>query len=493
MSRGLPFGALAAVALLATSCGSGAPSAPPPGSTLVRALGDPDGDGVLNSVAGLPLLPRTELAPAAPVKRVLATLAQISDPHIVDEESPLRVEVIDRLGGSLTSSFRPQEALSTQVLAAAIQSVNTLAPDAVLVTGDIADNAQSNELGWAITALGGGTVTPDSGSPGYVGVQETDSADPFFYRPDIDAPRQPGLLGRAQEAFASPGLTAPWLPAVSNHDVLVQGLVRPDAALGAQAASGKKLTRPSEEATNLARRSQLDPARIERLLTSGTLGEFRDVPADPKRRLLAQGEAVARLAKAAGVPTQGPLLMYDRQIAKGIRVVVLDTADRTGTSVGVLRAPELRWLEQTLGAHSGDQFLIVSPTPLEDTRGGDQAFKILDRTPGVVAVLAGDTHRSRIRPRQTATGGYWLVRAPSLADYPQQVRAYRLVELTDGGLALETWLIDHAGDSRQGGSIGLAGVSRDLAFLDTQGGRPRGWSGTLQDQNATLYLPKRRA
>ena len=119
VSRGLPLGALATVALLVTGCGSGAPSAPPPGSTLVHALGDPDGDGVLNSVAGLPLLPRTELAPVAPVKRVLATWAQVSDPHIVDEESPLRVEVIDRLGGSLTSSFRPQEALSTHARFAA--------------------------------------------------------------------------------------------------------------------------------------------------------------------------------------------------------------------------------------------------------------------------------------------------------------------------------------------------------------------------------------
>jgi hypothetical protein len=35
---------------------------------------------------------------------------------------------------------------------------------------------------------------------------------------------------------------------------------------------------------------------------------------------------------------------------------------------------------------------------------------------------------------------------------------------------------------------GLAGVARELAFLDAQGGRPQGFAGTRADRNARLYV-----
>jgi hypothetical protein len=34
----------------------------------------------------------------------------------------------------------------------------------------------------------------------------------------------------------------------------------------------------------------------------------------------------------------------------------------------------------------------------------------------------------------------------------------------------------------------MAGVSRELAYLDVQGGRPKGFAGTRLDRNARLYL-----
>jgi metallophosphoesterase (TIGR03767 family) len=475
-------------ALLAAGCG-GADGAPQlqPGSTLANTIVDTDRDGVLEPGPGAALVPRTDLAPAAAVARTLVTLAQISDLHVVDEESPLRVEVVDRTGGSVTSAFRPQEALTTQVVEAAVHSVNRLAPDAVLVTGDLADNTQENEVGWALTLLGGGEVNPDSGVPGYEGVQQTNTGDPFFYRPDLDAPRHIGLLSDAQTRFRATGLAAPWLPAVSNHDVLVQGVVPVDGVLAREARGARKLERPSAEARAVARDGVLDRDRLERLLIDDRLGLFRSVGADPARRLLGP-QTVATVARAAAVPTLRDSLVYDREVASGVRVVVLDTANRSGGSDGELPAWQVEWMRQTLRTNQGDRFIVVAPTPLELTRGGDAALAALDATPGVVAVVSGDTHRNLITPRAGPSGGFWLVRAPSLVDFPQQVRALRLVELTDGRVALQTWLIDHAGVAGAPGPLGLAGISRELAFLDTQGGRPRGWSGQAADRNATLYL-----
>ena len=70
----------------------------------------------------------------------------------------------------------------------------------------------------------------------------------------------------------------------------------------------------------------------------------------------------------------------------------------------------------------------------------------------------------------------------SLADFPQQARAFRLVQTAGGRLALETWMLDHDGR-------GLAGTARELAHLDAQGGRPQRFAGAREDRNARLYLP----
>ena len=80
-------------------------------------------------------------------------------------------------------------------------------------------------------------MSPDSGGPGYEGVQAPDWPDDIFWRPDgpgadgpdffrreFGYPHHPGLLERALREFSAAGLSIPWLSCFGNHEALNQGV-----------------------------------------------------------------------------------------------------------------------------------------------------------------------------------------------------------------------------------------------------------------------------
>ena len=435
-------------------------------STLHGTLVDRDGDGFLEPGPGEPLG-----GTRARAGRTLSTFGQLTDTHVRDEESPARVPFLDRIGPPVSSTFRPQEAFSTQVLCAAVSALNREHPQAVVVTGDIVDSAQENELDQALEVLGGGVVAPDSGDPGYDGVQAASNPDPFFFRPDNDAPRHPGVLDAAQRRFHTDGLRAPWFPAIGNHDVLVQGEV-PATPEIERIATGNEMVVGIDPESVPPLDEDSAPAAVNALLTQGDVfGRSQTVPADPRRRHLQPGEVVSRLADAAGVRPAGDRLDYAFDIGPSVRGIVLDTVDRSGGSDGVLSGAQLAWLRRELVA-TGDRWIVV----FAHNALPEPALALLDRTPRVAAVIRGNSHRNAIAPRD----GYWLISTSSLADFPQQARMFRLRE-APGGAVLETWMVDQDGH-------GLAGVARELAYLDAQGGRPQGFAGRPTDRNMRLFV-----
>ena len=383
---------------------------------------------------------------------------------------------LDRLGGVFSPTFRPQEALTAQVLDASVRSLNRERPQAVVVTGDLADNAQANELDTARAVLDGGRVRPDSGAPGYTGVQEADNPDPFYYRPDSDPPRHPGLLDAAQRAFTAHGLDAPWYPVLGNHDLLAQGEVPPTPAIQALATGDRAVE--SLDPRLRPRPGTDSKAAVAAVLAGGLPGRTRKVPADPARRLLSPAEVLQRLGRRG---RDGGRLDYTFDVGPSVRGIVLDVVNRAGGARGVVTPAQLAWLRGALRSAGRRYVVVFSHQPLSTSDGGEAALRALDAAPNVVAAIAGHRHYNSIAPR--ASGPYWLIETASLADYPQQARCFRLVRTT-GGVALETWMVDQDG-------AGLAGVSRELAYLDAQGGRPQGFAGRPQDRNARLALPLR--
>jgi 3',5'-cyclic AMP phosphodiesterase CpdA len=485
---------LSALPLVLAACGGESESRnhSHDGSTLGQRWIDPRGDGQLQLGPGEPFSHRTELGPRSAATATLATLAHVTDAHVLDASSPARVTFLDRLGPPFESTFRPQEALTAQVLAGAGAAVRALRPQLVIQGGDLIDNDQHNELERALAILRGARVDPGSGRDGYYGVQSASDTDPFYYRPDVDAPRHPGLLQRAVRPFTAAGVTAPVIPVLGDHDALVAGELVPTAVTRSLAVGDRALwdlppglTLPTGTRATLLASPDGPPAPtlVGDLLTRALSGPTVRVPADPRRRELSFAEVLARLAPASAPPAGR--LDYERDLGPRLRLIVLDLVRRGGGSGGLVNAGQPAWLRAKLAGAGSRHVIVVSHQPLTGSAGGDELLQILDRAPNLIAAVSGHTHRNQLVARRTAAGGYWLISTASLIDFPQQARALRVITTAGGGVAIQTWMLDHvfAGD--------LGTIARQLSYLDAQGGRPRGFAGARNDRNAVLYLPPR--
>ena len=269
-------------AVLLAACLAGAAAAheaDPAGHTTVEQsvvpgpVRDPARPGYLELVAGpgSPYVTRPlgemVIDPArAQRRRSLAYFAQLTDFQLADEESPARVEFLDR---GASSAWRPHEAFHPHAIDLSLRQVNAFADASpiaqgdgtrapmnfALATGDNSDNQQRNETIWVRQLIEGGTHDPNSGrrvddyaecgpliqqallaketppEPAYTGVQ--DYRDYFvaedFYDPNDPRgqwesfPRYRGLMDRAQKPFEAVGLKVPSYLANGNHDGLVQG------------------------------------------------------------------------------------------------------------------------------------------------------------------------------------------------------------------------------------------------------------------------------
>lgn len=392
--------ALAGAALVAAAVSPAlaAPAARTAGRTTLQGtvVGDVAADyATLRTGPGWPRVVRRDLAKELPGRAQRRTsllyFAALDELHYTDEESPARVEFLDRAGTPFTSAWKPQEALVAFEDDQTIRAVNALAaaspvPAAggrrarmglAVVTGDMADNQQFNEDRGVLRLLEGGRLDPNSGvaqslpcpagplpageAERYTGVQdyrdytETDA----FYDPNQPAgryarwPRYPGLMDRAQQPFTAAGLAVPSYVTLGNHDRLQQGNQAPNAAFEAVAVGCAKVYAdplanpgggPGASAPTTA------PTRVAA------------VPADPSRRSLSYPEyralfAAGRQRDAHGFryvdpgqlrASNGAASYYAFSPRPGLRFVSINTVSEGGvagpSAEGNIDNPQFQWL-----------------------------------------------------------------------------------------------------------------------------------------------------
>lgn len=512
---------------------------------LVRAAGEPH---VLRAELGV----RAQAGRAARRRGVIA-FAQISDVHVIDTQSPLRVEWTDRFDdpsplpartGLFASAYRPQEMLSAQVADAMVREINAIGRGPVtgrplaltIQTGDNSDNSQHNEVRWNIDVLDGAVVRPDSGSTrAYEGVADDDplTYDRAYWHPHrppagrtADAaktrfgfPTVPGLLDAARRPFRAQGLAMPWYTCFGNHDGLVQGnFPAATLQLNAIATGPLKIISPP---------AGLDPAALTTALAAGDLGDLlsslllspgvRVVTPDPGRRLIARADIVEEHFTTTGLPRGHGFTATNRRegtayytfVAEGCRFIVLDTVNPNGYADGSIDRTQLAWLKATLDAMHGGIAMVFShhtsstmTNPLVGTGGdleprvtGDEVLKVLLGHTEVIAWVNGHTHRNEITAhrRPSGSGGFWEINTASHIDWPQQSRIIEVVDNRDGTLSIFTTMVDHAGPVTGRHDLrtptGLAGLSRELAANDWQDRTDAGL-GTRRDRNVELVVRK---
>jgi len=532
---------------------------PPLPATLGRTLAEgPAGAGGYRPViaaAGEPHRTRTALGVVSDAGRSarrqgLISFVQLSDIHIVDAQSPLRLEWTDRLDdpsplpatGLFTSSYRPQEMLTGQVADAMVRAINRIGSGPVtgrpfalaIQTGDNSDNSQLNEVRWNIQVLNGGAMRVDSGNLGtWEGVADSTRAtyDPAYWHPHgnpvgtpVDRPRAeygfpvvPGLLDAARRPFTAEGLSIPWYSVFGNHDGLAQGnFPASTLQLNLIALGALKIVSPplGLDPGQLLEDLTTDPAALLTNLLSGVGNAgVRAVAPDLNRRLLTRRQIVEQHFLLGGAPFGHGFTSTNRQQGTAyyhfdqaqFRFVVLDTVNPNGYADGSLDKTQFAWLTALL-AQSTDKVVLVFSHHTSDTMGNPliatggsletrvTGAKVLDAllaAPQVVAWINGHTHRNKVTPRpRPGGGGLWEITTASHIDWPQQARIIEVADNRDGTLSIFTTMVDHAGPPSAGAGTAspeqLAGLARELAAND--------WHdhdaglGTLDDRNVELLV-----
>jgi metallophosphoesterase (TIGR03768 family) len=469
---------------------------------------------------GLPYVKRIELAPAYTggpnVERILSFFA-ISDIHITDKESPAQVMWVGwnaPFGSSLSSAYSPVVLSSTQVLDAAVQTINALhrqSPlDFGISLGDTINNNQYNELRWYIDVLDGKRITPSSGA--HAGAGTIDYQKPF------------------NAAGLDPLI--PWYQVLGNHDQFFMGSYYEfdktlSAHIGSQVLNCSNNCPPTYAGireTGFYMGVVDGTTPYGDLIKAGPETDFLRPPtvvADSSRRSLTSNTSTSEnwineFFRTASHPIGHGFNLVDPVNGPGfacysfqpksdipVKIIVLDDTCKGGTgdqttnyAASCLDPVRMNWLKTELqegqdnnklmiiAAHVPilPQTSIMDPTPFSMSRqNSSQILAELHTYPNLILWISGHRHVNVVTPQpfnpETPGHGpansFWEVETASLRDFPQQFRTFDIRRNWDNTISIFATNVDPAvaegspAAKSRGYAIGAARVFGTYALADT--------------------------
>ena len=473
------------------------------------------GYGVWSFGSGLPVMERLDLMPDGyrrPADGPAARLSRFfafSDVHITDKEAPNQLILFQQIEpGAVTNTsiYSPVMAYTTQVLDAAVQTVNDLhrreAFDFGIALGDACNNAAFNEIRWYIDVMDGQWIVPSSGA--HAGADTVDFQMPFQAAGlDKDIPwyqvmgnhdhlligsfpfdADPDLAFReaytADSVWAVGNALQPDLssfpPLFDYRKLRVAPLFHPGVLDGASPFAGIIHAGRSDDPVfgGTAPKLVPDPSRRP-LLRSEWIGQFFDTASSPV------GHGFNLIApEAAGAPGDDfTCYSFVPRPDVPLKIIVLDVTQsgKDGSfdihGHGYLDARRWQWLQAELaGGQARNQLMIIaSHIPIGVSAigskmewwSGDGNMKpgfepavsledlvaTLQQATNLLLWIAGHRHLNVVKAFPAPDGrppeqGFWQVETSSLRDFPQQFRTFDIVLNSDDTVSILSLNVDPA-------------------------------------------------
>lgn len=445
--------------------------------------------GSLASEKRKDIMSGTYTYPAVNNYLILLRFFAITDIHITDKESPSQSIHLQQIVGLETSSYSPTMLYTTQVLDAAVQTVNALHKqnpiDFGISLGDACNSTQYNELRWYIDVLDGKVISPSSGAN--AGADSIDYQKPF---------KAAGLDG-----------AIPWYQAIGNHDHFWLGSIPLDAGDLRKTYTSREVIALPNILYSPHNIYKTDPPHYYMgvidgatsngdIIKAGEVGTpgFTSPPTvvpDQSRRSLTKPEWVNEFFKTSTGPVGHGFNLVPSGQADGfacysfvpkstipIKVIVLDNTQREddgSVSIhghGFLDRARWNWLKSELadGDAAGQLMIIAAHVPLcvtftgscmewFDNSANPSSIQNAVTLPGLLAELhshpnllmwiAGHRHVNAVKAFVTDDAGkpergFWQVETSSMHDFPQQLRTFEIKLNSDYSISIVATNVDPA-------------------------------------------------
>ena len=463
----------------------------------------------------------------------LLSYFSLSDIHLTDKESPAQLSWFGwrapfGAGGLFVSAYSPIMRSTTHVLDAAVKTANALhhqTPfDFGLVLGDVANCEQFNELRWFIDVMDGQRITPSSGA--HLGADTIDYQKPYQAAGlDRSIPWYE-VIGNHDQFWMGIGFPTDKVrktlvgstilnmvpnPLVANATEgtgMYMGVVDGTTRYGDVIKGGPTnlFATPPTVVADPNRHALTTAASATALSCTNYMSEFFNTTSFPK------GHGF----KQSNIENNSACYTFEPMKNMPIKVIVLDdTCKLTGPSGGPLfygggwmDAARYAWLtnELQLGQDAGQLMILAAHIPINpqadlfttnlapqqfyvtpenqtnaqfsDDKTEAQMIATLHHYSNLILLMAGHRHMNTVTPQPSPDPahpeyGFWEVETPSLRDFPQQFRTWKILRNSDNTISIVTTDVDPqvedgspAADSR-GYAIGASRIIGNTTLADT--------------------------